>query len=320
MQSSTPRRRGTRRLLAAGATAALAGTLSLASGAAAQAEGQYLEVSGNGTDYRSVLTDPVFAAELRLVPGAAAGSALWVRSSAEEPAVLSMAAVTTRSDSGLAGILEIGARASGEDYDRVPMGEPGQCAELARNWELAPGEVLRLDLEALLPLSAPNSTKSSTADFDLLFLLEPSTAAGAGGACRSYTEPEPEPKPQPKPQPEPGPGGDRDTEGTGAGDATVNGAGTGTDGGTGPDGPNPTGGPGQAAPGEAVAAVAAGTEPLQPGAALLDKYGRSLPSLAPASFESTVEPIARTLQGALMLVLGAAFCAAAVLRIRNNAG
>lgn len=314
MQPSTPRRRGTRRLLAAGAAAALAGTLSLVSGAAAQAEGQYLEVSGNGTDYRSVLTDPVFAAELRLVPGAAAGSALWVRSSADEPAVLSMAAVTTRSDGGLAGILEIGARASGEDYDRVPMGEAGQCAELARNWELAPGEVLRLDVEALLPLSAPNSTKSSTADFDLLFLLEPSAAAGEGGACRSYTAPEPAPAPEP--------GGGQETEGTGTRDATVNGAvtATGADGGAGPDGVNPVGGPGQAAPGEAVAAVAAGTEPLQPGGAALDKYGRSLPSLAPASFESTVEPIARTLQGALMLVLGAAFCAAAVLRIRNNAG
>lgn len=277
--------RGTRAALAVLAGGVLAAA-SLAAAPAAQADENYLQISLDGPSFGNPVNRPVFPEGLHLVPGSAEAGSLWVRNNGPEPAHLSMAASSSSIAPELVGYLEIRSLLPGAASDATALlGGPGTCSDLGTPVTLAPGATGRVDLQAGLVLDAPNTTMSKTGAFNLLLLLD---SAGGRSACQAMPL---------QPVQLPGSNG----EGQSNAEPVVIAA-----------------GPAATVIAAAPALQSGPAAAVAPASFAKGKGGPELPErIVQASFiESTVEPIIRTWQGTLMVLLTAAFFAAAAARIR----
>ncbi|MBP3043977.1 hypothetical protein KKR91_05065 [Arthrobacter jiangjiafuii] len=311
------------RLISAAALGGVAAALSLAGAPGAVAANDHLQLSVDGQSYSSSVSGPVFEQGQRYVPGASNTATLWLRNNSGEPASLSSAAVIVRSDPELNGYMGFKAGLRPELSPRSPLGVQGTCTDVGQTIDLRPGEERQLTLVVDLAIEAPNATMNRTADVDLLFLLEPMV-----------------PGKKPRPACDALPGGDQDpiTPGTTPGNTPV----LTPDGTSGTDSDSTTG---SVSPASGDAAVRPARFTPLPGAGTVPGAGSNLLRIAgtgagaeagtsretgpavsaqqpadiiPAGFQSTVEPIIRSLSGTLLIVMSVAFTAAVVLRIRNR--
>lgn len=303
---------------AAGAVCAvgLSAVLGLAAAGPAQArDSDYLLLSTDGETFTPSIDHALFTGLETLVPGQSIPGRLWVRNAGPETAYLSMGGLVGSGDEELAGYLRLEARPQGQAGSSVPLGHPGSCADVAQGWELASGRTVEVDLGLGLVAAAPNETMNRTMSFSILLLLD--SAGQPRSACGSSMVPEPNPGPAPE---------------TGTGDGTEN------DGVTAPGGGRPDGGgadedrsPDATAvvglgPAQPVASPALGLSPDTPGsvpaaAGIWPKQVEAPVNLSPAAFwQSTVEPVIRTVPGTLLLIMAVAFCAAAIYRLRMSRG
>lgn len=315
-------RRG-RRLISAAALGGVAAALSLAGAPDAVAANDHLQLSVDGQSYSSSFSGPVFEPAQRYVPGASNTATLWLRNNSGERASLSSAAVIVRSDPELNGYLGLQTGSGPELSARSMLGVQGTCTDVGPTIDLGPGEERKLTLVVDLAVEAPNETMNRTADVDLVFLLEPMV-----------------PGKKPRPACDVSPGGDQDPSTPGVNPGTTPGLNPdGTSGG----GPGPT--TGSASPASGDAAVRPARFTALPGAGTVPGTGSSMVRIAgtgsgpeagtnrenvpavaaqqpadivPAGFQSTVEPIIRSLSGTLLIVMSVVFTAAVVLRLRNR--
>lgn len=277
---------------AAAATAFLTATV-LAGAPAAAADDQFLQLSLDGSNFGSTAAGAVFDSALRYIPGGSSDGTLWVRNAGPERAHLSVAAFTTSMDPELAGALVLERAVDGLFVSgRQPLGGAGSCVDLGIDKSLEPGEAVRLSFTAGLLLEAGNQTRNKQAQFDFRLLLD---SAGSGGrsACSGASPVPGKPADTPVSQAAPGPRPDRN-----AAVAVVAGA-----------------------PAAAVQPAFNGPAalPVSGGPGVLPKRIGEVTVPEPASFiESTVEPITRTLVGALLIAVTAAFAGTAYRRISTT--
>lgn len=312
-----------RRWLTLGAVGSAAAAITFAGVPAAFAADSYLSFSSNGASFAPSLTAPVFNQGVRLVPGSTTGGSIWVRNDGSEAAYLSAGAVSTSTDPELAGLLSVSGFADGFAAGSGLLPETGSCTDISQAWRLAPGQAVHMELTAALSTEAPNAARNRSAGFDLVFYLQAAEGPDAGpGACQALDGlsggvPQ---------NPGPGNGGNNDAGTTGSG-----GPGNGREGGAEPTNGN-TGDRAlfRAAGDNRGAAALAGVpataaQPGQVPGSSLDfntnvtpaENGRLIEA-APAGFQSTVEPIIRSLSGTLLIVMSVAFFAAAGLRLRSR--
>lgn len=280
--------------------AALAGGLlaaaSLAGAPSAQAADDYLQVSLDGDSFGTSLRGAVFPEGVRLVPGGGSTASVWIRNAGPEAAFLSVAAISRDMDSELSGHLSLAATLASINAGAGGLGPAGTCTDLDLGAGIPAGTDRRLDLAAGLALAAPNSTMNKRGSFDLVFLLD---AAGEGNrsACDGVSGGV---RPVQLAQTGGTPGSSPAAPTAGAETLMVQGT------------PAAANAPGFAGP--ALQAAPAGL-PARPAA---QPAATDVPAdVEPASFiESTVEPIIRTWQGTLMVLLAVGFFAAAAARTR----
>ncbi|MBD8043066.1 hypothetical protein H9638_04490 [Arthrobacter sp. Sa2BUA2] len=281
---------GARAGLAALACGLLAAA-SLASAPAASAADDFLQISLDGRTFGTSAAGSVFADGARLVPGATSTASVWVRNTGPEPAFLTAAALSTAMDPELAGHLAV--RSSAADAPatgQAVIGPAGSCTDLDLDLAIPAGGTRQVELAAGLQLDTPNAARSKQGSFDLLLLLD---SAGTGrSACDAAAEPV-----RPIQVPSPAAGQPQLPAGAAAlpGSSTVLVAAV------------PAAGPAALQPAETV--------PV-PGAVPSGSTDAPPEITAAAFIESTVEPIIRTWQGTLMVLLTAAFFAAAAVRTR----
>ena len=315
MPASTPRRRWLT-FAAVGGTAA---AITLAGMPAATAAGDYLSFSTDGSGFSPTIGTAVFDQGIRLAPGGATDGSVWVRNDGDGAAYLSAGAVGTGMDRERDGLLSISGSADGAGGLPVFLDAGGTCVDVYQGWELGPGEAVRVRLTAALSQDASNAARNRRAGFDLVFLLQSADLPGAGrSACGALG----------------------DVDGTTPQDPGTPGGNVGKDSGSGNGGSGtnrltvraPAAGAGagqetapvlfQAVPGAAALAgfPAAPAEPGTPDTA----FNTGLPperepiAAMPAGFQSTVEPIIRSLSGTLLIVMSVAFCAAAGIRLQSR--
>lgn len=299
---------GWRRSLIGASVAGVVGTVvSLAGAPGAFAAGDYLEFSLDGETFTSTVAGPVFGESIDYVPGGTSSATLWVRNNSEDSARLSSAALVVRSDPEMNNYLGLRTGKESGLSTRTSLGGSGSCTDLQDAWELKPGEerVMRLVLD--LAVDAPNDTMNRSADFDVVFLLE-STDAVSRTACAALGNP---------------------TQPPGESGTTAN-----TSGPTGARGPSEvtalqgTRGMPQPAPNSVFPAAlpergdsgGQANEAMDAGLPQAGGPAEQNPQAAiiPAGFQSTVEPIIRTLQGTLLIAMSVLLAAAAVLRFRKR--
>jgi hypothetical protein len=151
--------------------------------AAGRAEEPGLQFSMDGAAYAQTLPKPVFGAITGYVPGSVTSAPVWVRNTATEDALLSVAAVTGPADAELAGQLGLELETTGRSTGRRPLGGTGTCTDLAVGWALHTGESMRLDLRLDLDPGAPNAVRRQQAGFGLLFLLHGNEGTAPRPAC-----------------------------------------------------------------------------------------------------------------------------------------
>ncbi|MSR98699.1 hypothetical protein FYJ28_07650 [Arthrobacter sp. BL-252-APC-1A] len=268
----------------------------LATAPSAQAAEDYLQVSLDGTTFGTSTAGAVFTDGVRLVPGTSNTARIWVRNAGPEAAFLTVAAFSRTMHPELSGHLSLAADpASVTAHGRTLLGPAGTCTDLDLSAAVPAGTDLRLDLAAGLAPDSPNTTMNKRGSFDLVFLLD---AAGDGtrSACDGIPEAMP---PIQLPQT-----GGRPVD---APDARAPGVST------------------LFIQGTPAAAAAPAGPPVVPAAQAEPPAQRAEPpavpgapaDVEPASFiESTVEPIIRTWQGTLMVLLTVGFFAAAAVRTR----
>ena len=269
----------------------------LAAAPSAQAAEDYLQVSLDGTTFGISTTGAVFTDGVRLVPGASNTAPIWVRNAGPEAAFLTVAAFSRTMDPELSGHLSLAAKpASGAAHNGTLLGPAGTCTDLDLSAAVPAGTDLRLDLAAGLAPDSPNTTMNKRGSFDLVFLLD---AAGDGtrSACDGIPEAMP---PIQLPQTGGRPVDAPDARAPGVSTLFIQGT-------------------------PAAAAASPAGPPVVPAAQAEPPAQRAEPpavpgapaDVEPASFiESTVEPIIRTWQGTLMVLLTVGFFAAAAVRTR----
>lgn len=296
-------------MIVAGAVGAVVAAASLAGASGAAAANDYLQFSLDGETYSSAVAGPVFSEALHYVPGGSSSSSVWVRNNGNEPASLSAGAAMTRSEPELTGYIGLRAGRLPDLSPRTALGAEGTCTDVPQVWNLRAGEELKLDFVADLSADAPNDTMNRTADFDLLFLLG-SQEAAPRQACAALAPPGQLPA---------GPGGGPDSPSTPASPGGDTGAGA--DAGAGTNTPSATpvilAGSG-ARPAAAPGGVQTGTGPAPAEGSPRDEVPASPRDVVQAGFQSTVEPIIRSLAGTLLIAMSVALTAAAVLRLRNR--
>ncbi|MBO0896468.1 hypothetical protein [Arthrobacter sunyaminii] len=280
------------------AVGAVAAAVSLAGAPAALAADGYLEFSLDGTTYGPSIPGPLFNESLQYVPGASTGATIWIRNNSGEPARLSSAAVMVRSDPQLHRQLGLTAGLKSDVPVRSALGAQGSCTDVNEIWELESGEELELSFVVDLSPDAPNDTMNRSADFDVVFLLESKDAAPRQ-ACDALVGPS-----QPTAGSKPGQGNSAALTGASSSrPVTVSGTSGSAPTAT-PAGIFPAGMPERPAEAGSPQAIVPGEH--QPAA------------IVPAGFQSTVEPIIRSLSGTLLIALSVVFTAVIVLRIRNR--
>lgn len=286
-------------MIGASAVGAVAATVSLAGAPAAFAANDYLEFSLDGTTYAPSIAGPIFNEAFQFVPGAATGATIWIRNSSGEPARLSSAAVMVRSDPQLNRQLGLAAGLTSNLPVRSPLGGEGSCTDVPEIWDIGSGEELELGLVVDLSTDAPNDTMNRSADFDLVFLLESKDAAPRQ-ACDALAGPDLPPE-FGAAAGSPGP-----TAAAGSASELVTLRGT-------------SGGRPAAMP-NTVFPAALPERPIDMRLPQTGGPGQTEPQagIIPAGFQSTVEPIIRSLSGTLLIGMSVVFCAAVVLRLRNR--
>lgn len=314
MNSPAPRRARWGRWLGVTAAGSVLAALSLAGAPAASAAGDNLQFSLDGQQFETTLASPVFAESFVYVPGSTSSAALWVRNNSPEPAALSSAAVMVRSDPELAGYLGLQTGLQPDPASRAVLGGQGSCTDVGRSWNIEAGGNVKLDFTADLALEAPNETRNRSAEFDIVFVLE-SGAAGTGprSVCAALGST----------PGEPGGTGNPQTGGTGDGGDVADTAVRQNDSDrrvidlvTVPG----TQGAADTSSGfvaQAAAPGRAGTDQATPkGTAPEARVPR--PDVEAAGFQSTVEPVIRSLSGTLLIAMSVALAAAVVLRLREG--
>lgn len=269
----------------------------LATAPSAQAAEDYLQVSLDGTTFGTSTTGAVFTDGVRLVPGASTTAPIWVRNAGPEAAFLTVAAFSRTMDPELGGHLSLAAEpASATAHNRTLLGPAGSCTDLDLSAAVPAGTDVRLDLAAGLALDSPNTTMNKRGSFDLVILLD-----AAGDGTRSACDGVPEGlSPIQLPQTGGRPGAAPDARAPGVSTLVIQG--------TPAAATAPPAGPLVVPAAQAEPPVPRAEQPAVPGAPA---------DVEPASFiESTVEPIIRTWQGTLMVLLTVGFFAAAAVRAR----
>ena len=288
-----------RRLIGASAVGAVAAAVTLAGAPAAFASNGYLQFSLDGTTFAPTIAGPVFRDSLQYIPGAATGTTVWIRNSSDEPARLSSAAVMVRSDPQLNRQLGLTAGLKSDLPARSPLGAQGSCTDVSGFWDLESGEELELSLVVDLSADAPNDTMNRAAEFVVVFLLESEDAAPRP-ACDAVAGP------------------DRPIE---PGAVTA----------------NPV--PAETAAASSQLVTLSGISGAGPVAGSTSIFPAALPerqadarspqavspleqqapaAIVPAGFQSTVEPIIRSLSGTLLIAVSVLFAAAVVFRVREG--
>ncbi|MCC9175184.1 hypothetical protein [Arthrobacter sp. zg-Y179] len=310
-----------RHWLTVGAVGGAAATITLAGIPAASASGSYLSFSPDGVGFSPTLAQPVFRQAVTLVPGTSTDGSVWVRNDGAEAAYLSAGAVSAAMDPELSGLVSVSGSAGAAGGVPAYLGAAGACSDLYRGWELGPGDAVLVQLTAGLATEAPNAAMNRSARFDVVFYLQSTDGAGTGpSACEAlgnngHTPPSDPGTPDP---------GTPDAEGRGTGNASGD---TRNAGATGRQASQARPGLGTdqgTAPTDGSAALAA--FPAAPAQAQDPGFNTQVPPVeagrleasSPASFESTVEPIIRSLSGTLLIVLSVAFFAAAGIRLRSR--
>lgn len=185
---TAPRTGWCRRFIGASAVGAAAAAFTLAGTSSALAAQDYLQFSLDGETYSRSISGPIFRESLTYIPGDEARSSVWIRNTSGEPARLSSAAVMVSSDPELNRQLGLTAGPATALGARVPLGSQGSCTDIPGAWDLGSGEELELSLVVDLSMDAPNDTMNRTADFDVFFLLE-SEDAQQRTACEALAGP-----------------------------------------------------------------------------------------------------------------------------------
>ncbi|MCC3269667.1 hypothetical protein MUG94_05005 [Arthrobacter gengyunqii] len=297
---TTPKAGWSRRLIAASAVGAVAAAGSLAGAPAAFAAKDYLEFSLDGTTYASSIPGPLFNEALQYIPGASSGTTIWVRNSSGEPARLSSAAFMSRSDPELSRLLGLTAGLKSELPSRTTLGAEGSCTDLSQAWDLDGGEEVELSLVVDLSTNAPNDTMNRSADFDMVFLLESEDAAPRT-ACAALAG-----SSQPPAGSESAPGNPAPTGTVASASELATLSGTGI--------------PRLAAESNSIFPATLPERPADAGPSQAMGPAEQTPQagIIPAGFQSTVEPIIRSLSGTLLIGMSVLFTAAVVLRLRNR--
>ena len=287
-------------MIGASAVGAVAAAVSLAGAPGAFAVNDYLEFSLDGTTYAPSITGTLFNEAFQYVPGAAAGTTIWIRNSSGEPARLSSAAVMVRSDPQLNRQLGLTAGLTSDLPVRSALGGEGSCTDVPGVWDMGSGEQLELSLVVDLSTDAPNDTMNRSADFDVVFLLESQDAAPRQ-ACAALAGTG---QPPAGSATEPGSPGQSETPRPPAELVAL---------------PGVSDGRAAATPNTVFPAALperpAGARPPQ---AVVPTEQQPPAGIVPAGFQSTVEPIIRSLSGTLLIAMSILFTAAVILRLRNR--
>ncbi|WP_104161748.1 hypothetical protein [Arthrobacter sp. ZGTC212] len=288
------------RLVGVSALGAVAAAVSIAGAPSALAANDYLEFSLDGATYSPSIAGPIFNESLQYVPGASTDAVIWIRNNSDEPAWLSSAAIMVRSDPQLNNQLGLTAVLKPDFSLRSALGEQGSCTDVSEVWAMEPGQVLELGLVFDLSSNAANDTMNRSAAFDVVFLLESKDAAPRQ-ACTALvgSDQRPAGSTTTPGNPDPTAAGESSSElralsGT-AGSRPA----------TGPSSIYPATLPGRSAYAGPPHAIGSGEPAPQTG-------------IIPAGFQSTVEPIIRSLSGTLLIAMSVLFSAAVVFRLRNR--
>ncbi|MFB9798450.1 hypothetical protein ACFFON_16055 [Arthrobacter citreus] len=277
---------------------AAAGALLFTGTPPAFAADDHLQISRDGQTWPTTLRGPVFNESVSYVPGASSSATIWVRNSGSEPASLSLAAEIVRSVPELSNYLGMQAGPASDISDRAALGPQGTCTDLGPIGELGAGEARELSFVMDLSIDAPNAAMNQTADVDLLFLLESKDIAPRSACAAAPAETGPGTA---ELQTLPGTVAPSSSASNNAGIAVSQGAGT-TPAGRSPQSPGPQE---QPSPDTAPDTAPATSPDADPG-------------IVAAGFQSTVEPIIRSLSGTLLIAMSVVFTAAVALRIRNR--
>lgn len=289
-----------RRSIGASAVGAVAVAVSLAGAPTAFAANDYLEFSLDGSTYAPSITGALFKEAFQYVPGASAGTTIWIRNSSGEPARLSAAAVMVRSDPQLNRQLGLAAGLTSDLPSRSRLGGEGSCTDIPRVWDMGSGEQLELNLVVDLSVDAPNNTMNRSADFDVVFLLE-SQDAVPRQTCAALAGPSLPPAGSGK---EPDNLDRAETPRSPAEPVALPGISDGH----------------SAAMPNSIFPVALPEHPAgsRPPQGVVPAEQQPPAGILPAGFHSTVEPIIRSLSGTLLIGMSVVFTAAVVLRLRNR--
>ena len=296
-----------RRAAAASAIGALAAAVTLVGAPSASAANDYLEFSLDGKTYSPSISGPIFDETFLYVPGAASGATVWVRNNSAEIASLASAAVVVRSDPEMNNYLGLRAGKEAGLSPRASLGGPGTCIDLQDAGDLRPGEEREVLLVLDLAADAPNDTMNRSADFDVVFLLE-SKDAVSRTACAALGNPTQPPGESGTTAENPG--------SAGAGEPSEVAAlqGTRRTPQSAPNGVFPAALPARADIGGQTEESSQAGQPQAGGPAEQNPQA----ALIPAGFQSTVEPIIRTLQGTLLIAMSVLLAAAVVIRFRKR--
>lgn len=289
-----------RRLIGATAVGAVAAAVSLAGAPGAFAANDYLEFSLDGRNYAPSIAGPIFNEALQFVPGAATSATIWIRNGSGEPARLSSAAIMVRSDPQLNRQLGLAAGLTPNLPVRSLMGGEGSCTDVPEIWDMAAGEELELGLVVDLSTDASNDTMNRSAVFDVVFLLESQDAAPRR-ACDALAGSGQPPAGSATPPGSPVGAG---VNGTRSEPVTVPG--------TFGDRPATLANP------VFPAATPERQVEARPPQAAAPAVQQPSAEIVPAGFQSTVEPIIRSLSGTLLIAVFVLFAAAVVFRVREG--
>lgn len=176
--------------------------------AATAAEGE-LVVSVDGAHYSSAEVLPVFADDLRLVPGDSESAAFWVKNDSAHTGVLRLDLIDPVSDDAVfAAHVELVATPDGAGAKRIALSTAianGSCTVLSGDRVLAPGEQVRVRVTAALS-SALTDEQGARAEMNFrMRAVLADAAAGtvqqAGTACTAPPKSDDDATPSPAPTP-----------------------------------------------------------------------------------------------------------------------
>lgn len=292
---TAPRTGWGQRLIGVSAVGAVAAAVTLAGAPSVFAAENYLQFSLDGITFAPSISGPIFREPLTYVPGGETSSTVWIRNTSGETARLSSAAIMVRSDSQLNRQIGLTAGLDSDPGNRVALGSQGSCTNVSPVWDVGSGEELKLSLVVDLTLDAPNNTMNRTADFDVFFLLE-SQDAQQRTACEALSGPGELPSGLAA---APGMAAPAETDVPAASLAgTLN------------SGPMMAS---QPEPRRVAGEVNPGLRPPQDTIPMGPPVG-----ITPAGFQSTVEPVIRSLSGTLLIAVAVLFAAAVVVRVREG--